>query len=136
MTDDGNVEETFPSQAQLASRAIVATGMAYPIGVMLGATFGVLFGDLLFAMVCFIFVPVPLTMVVFWRTTRNIDWSWQLQRTAYLRVFSAAFIATGLVMATIWSWTITNHPEIMFLALPVCASLVTLRTKSALARVM
>ena len=99
MTDEGNVGGTLPSQAHLASRAIVSTGMAYPIGVMLGATFGVLLGDLLFAMVCFIFVPVPLTMVVFWRTTRNIDWSWQLQRTAYLRVFSAAFIATGLVMA-------------------------------------
>jgi len=117
------------------ARTIVSTGMAFPIGVMLGGTVGAAFGDMLFAMLCFIFMPVPLTMVVFWRTTRNLDWNWQRERTAYLRVFGAAFIATGIIIVAMWLWISTRNAGLVFLALPLGALVVTLRTKSALAGV-
>lgn len=117
------------------ARAIVSTGMAFPIGVMLGGTVGAAFGDLLFAMLCFIFVPVPLTLVVFWRTTRDLDWAWQQERTAYLRVFGAVFLSTGVIIVAMWLWISTKNSALVFVALPIGALIVTLRTKSALAGV-
>lgn len=117
------------------ARAIVSTGMAFPIGVMLGGTVGAALGDMLFAMLCFIFMPVPITMAVFWRTTRDLDWSWQLERTAYLRVFGAAFLSTGIIIVSMWLWISSQNAALVFLALPIGSMIVTLRTKSALAGV-
>ena len=114
------------------ARAIVATGMAFPIGLMLGATAGVALGDLAFAFVSCLFVPIPLTLTVFWRTTRHLDWSWQRERRAYARVFSGAFTALGVVMAVLWWWTNTLNAALVFVALPLGSTIVTLRTKSAL----
>lgn len=117
------------------ARAVVSTGMAFPIGVMFGATLGVAFGDLLFAMLCFFVLPVPVTMVVFWRTTRDLEWDWRQERTAYLRVFGAAFVGTGLLIGSVWMWVTAQMSFLVFLALPLSSLLVTLRTKSALAGV-
>ena len=114
------------------ARAIVSTGMAFPIGVMLGTSFGVAFGDLLFTMLCFFVVPGPLTMLVFWRTTRHLDWGWQVQRAALLRVFGATFVSTGLLILAMWLWTARGQTLPVFLALPVTSLIVTLRAQSAL----
>lgn len=117
------------------ARAIVSTGMAFPIGVMLGGTIGAMFGDMLFAMLCFIFLPLPVTVFVFWRTTRHLDWDWRKERIAYTRVLAGTFIATGVVIAAMWLWITTKNAALVFLALPVAALIVTVRTKSALAGV-
>ena len=117
------------------ARTVVSTGMAFPVGLMLGASFGAAFGDILFAMLCFIFMPVPLTLAVFWRTTRHVDWGWQLERAAYVRVFSAVFLATGLIIVAMWIWISTKNAGLIFAAVPIGSAIVTLRTKSAMAGV-
>jgi len=116
------------------------TGIAFPLGAVLGVLFGVAtaprdsqgFGDVAYAMLWFIVAGAPLTMLTFWRTTRNLAWTRAKYRAAMLGMAMAAFQATGLLIASIWLWGRSGGGGFIFLTLPLCSIIVTLRARTLL----
>lgn len=122
------------------SRATVLTGMAFPLGALLGAIFGVTtaprssqgFQDIVYALLWFILGGVPVTMLTFWFSTRRVDWLWRQRKRAVLRMFYGVFLATGLLIGAIWCFGRTGSGVFVFLTLPACALIVTVQARRIL----
>lgn len=124
----------------LHSRATVLTGMAFPLGAVIGAVFGVTtaprssqgFQDLVYALLWFIMGGAPVTMLTFWFSTRTIDWSWRQRRRSVLRMFYGVLLATGVLISAMWLLGRSGSGAFLFLALPACALIVTAQARRIL----
>ncbi len=124
----------------LHSRATMLTGMAFPLGAVLGAVIGVTtapkngqgFQDIVYALLWFIVTGAPVTMLTFWFSTRGVDWTWRQRKRAMLRMFNGAFLATGVLIITMWFFGRTGNGGFVFLTLPACALIVTLQARRIL----
>ena len=115
------------------ARVSMLTGAAFPLGAMLGVLFAALTsprastgsGDIAYAMLWFVVGGAPLAMVVFWRTARRVEWKLGAFRLAVLRVANGVFIATGTLICAIWFFGRSGNGAFLFLALPVCSTIVS-----------
>lgn len=124
----------------LRSRATALTGMAFPLGAVIGAVFGVTtaprnsqgFQDLVYALLWFIMGGAPVTMLTFWFSTRAVDWSWRQRKRSVLRMFYGVFLATGVLVIAMWFLGRSGSGAFVFLALPACALIVTVQARRIL----
>ena len=122
------------------ARATVLTGMAFPLGAVLGAIFGVTtapknsqgFQDIVYALLWFILGGAPVTMLTFWFSTRRIDWLWRQRKRNVVRMFYGAFLATGLLIGAMWFFGRSGNGAFVFLTLPACALIVTVQARRIL----
>lgn len=119
------------------ARSAVITGMAFPLGAMLGVMLGVVsaprdplgYGDVAWAMLWFIISGGPITMLAFWFSTRSVEWTWSERKRAMFRMAQSAFLATGLLIFALWFWGRSGNGLFVFVVLPLCAWLITVRAR-------
>lgn len=125
----------------IRERAMVLTGMAFPLGSILGiligrstvpASTGGGFGDIVYILMWFILGAPLLTLVVFFWSTRKVEWARVVEKRAFITMFTGVFVATAALMLLLVILGRGGNGAWILLALPVGALIVTLFARKAL----
>ena len=125
----------------IRERAMILTGMAFPLGSILGILIGRLtaapasgggFGDIIYIIMWFIFgAPLFASVTYFW-STRRIDWERPARSRAALTMAKGIFFATGVTIALVFALSRGLGSGALFIGLPLGALIVTLSARKAL----
>ena len=122
-------------------RASVLTGLAFPVGAILGVAFGNLtapastgggFGDIVYAIMWFILGAPLLTTVTYVLSARGLDMEPSSRRKAALTMTAGILLATVVLFATVMALGRGVGTVGVVVGLPLSALVVTLFARRAL----
>lgn len=122
-------------------RASVLTGLAFPVGAILGVTFGNFtapastgggFGDIVYAIMWFILGAPLLTTVTFFLSTRSLDMESSARRRSTLTMIAGILLATVVLFVSVVALGRGVGTIGIVIGLPLSALVVTLFARRAL----
>ena len=124
----------------IRERAMILTGMAFPLGSILGVIFGRMtapasaggFGDIIYIVMWFIFGAPLLSAVTYFWSTRGIEWERPARTRAALHVSKGIFLGTGILFTLVFALSRGLSGVWLFAGLPLSALVVTMNVRKAL----
>jgi hypothetical protein len=125
----------------IRERAMVLTGMAFPLGAILGVVFGRLttptstgggFGDIIYVLLWFVIgAPLFATAVYFW-SIRNLEWDTDSRLRARFNVLVGIGLGTVAHIVMLVMIGRTGNTALLLVMLPIGALIVTLFARRGL----
>lgn len=125
----------------IRERAMILTGIGFPLGAILGVVFGRLtmptstgggFGDIVYVLMWFIIGAPMLTMAVYFWSVRNFEWDADSRRRSLLHVCVGVALATATHVVLLVLLGRTGNAALVLIMLPVGSMIVTLFARRGL----
>ena len=124
----------------IRQRAMILTGVAFPLGSILGVVFGRLtapssgggFADIVYTILWFLVGAPLLSVIAFFWSTRGFEWSPGSRPRATLTFALGVLLATGVLFVLLYALSRGANGAWVFVALPSTAWLVARFTSNAL----
>lgn len=124
----------------IRERAMILTGMAFPLGSILGVLFGRAtapssgggFGDIIYIIMWFLFGAPLLTSITYFWSTRRIEWEREERTRAAITIGKGIFFGTGALFLLIFVLSRGANGLWLIVGFPLTAGIVTYYARKAL----